>query len=347
MKFKQITVCLDMYGCPNRCKHCWLSVTPNGNMPLNELTNTANQFRPFTDYLQILDWYREPDYNEHYQEIFQLCTQLSNEPIEHFELASFWRLVRDTGYVKWLSSLNLKCVQLTLFGGEETTDFYVGRKGAYREILQSIEILIENKISPRIQVFINQQNINELAHIEGLIKQLDLEQRCHAFNGQFSFFLHQGSCDGENEKLYDIRVTPNDLDKIPASLEAYTLRHFGKKHLIDVFGKTEQTLCEEFITDHSTASYVEDSPVFYIDRDFNVYPNISSPAPHWCLGNLKKHRIETVLENYTESRSLAQHTRLRTPLCDIVKSCGNPSSQRLFSKGDYIEFLLNQYCSQL
>lgn len=105
MNFKAITVLLDMYGCPNRCKHCWLGTTPNGNMPVSEIELTAGQFKPFTDCLQIYDWYREPDYRDNYQELYNLCNQFSDKPIEHFELVSFWRLVRDKEYVKWLSSL--------------------------------------------------------------------------------------------------------------------------------------------------------------------------------------------------------------------------------------------------
>lgn len=342
MKFKEITVCLDMYGCPNRCRHCWLGVTPNGNMAVSEIEFTAEQFRPFTECLRIDHWYREPDYRDNYQELYNLCNQLSDKPIQHYELVSFWRLVRDEGYVKWLSALGLKKAQLTVFGSEETTDFYIGRKGAYREILEAIEILTENKISPRIQTFINKSNVDELKHVENLISQLDLESRCRSFGGEFSFFLHQGSCDGENEKLYDVRVTPDDLEKIPAALETYTLRHFGKKNIMDVFGRTENMLYEELITDHSTSSYVSDSPVFYIDKDFNVYPNISSPARQWCLGNLKRDGIKRVLENYTESNSAAQHVRLTVPLCEIVKAQGDKTSRRLFGKNDYIEFLLNR-----
>ncbi len=112
MKFKEITVCLDMYGCPNRCRHCWLGVTPNGSMSASKIEFTAGQFRPFTDCFHIYSWYREPDYRDNYQELYKLCSQFSDSPIEHFELASFWRLVRDKEYVKWLSSLGLKKVQL-------------------------------------------------------------------------------------------------------------------------------------------------------------------------------------------------------------------------------------------
>lgn len=344
MHFKEITVCLDLYGCPNRCKHCWLGTTPNGSMAVSELEAVAEQFRPFTDCLEVYDWYREPDYRDNYKELFVLSNQLSDKKHGHYELASFWRLVRDRDYAPWLSSLGLKKVQLTIFGVEETTDFYIGRKGAYREILEAIEILIENKISPRIQTFVNKDNIHELEHIENLIRGLALEERCRSFGGEFSFFLHQGSCDGENEKLYDVRVTPEDLTLVPAPLEAYTLKHFGADSLTDVFGSTEAAYYEELAEDSSTASYVSDSPVFLVDKDFHVYPNISTPVSHWCVGNLKTDGAEAVLENYRGSTSAAQQIRRTVPLGEIVRAQGSRESQRLFSRGDYIEFLLNRYC---
>ncbi len=345
-KFKEITICLDMHGCPNRCRHCWLGATPNGNMPFSELESTAEQFGPFTDCLQIYDWYREPDFTEKYREQFELCNRLSDRPLDHFEVASFWRLARDGGYGKWLASLGLKKIQLTLFGDARTTDFYIGRKGAYRELLKAMDVLMENKISPRIQVFVSRNNIDQLGHIENLIKELDLENRCAAFGGEFTFFLHQGSCDGENEKWYDAWITPEDLGKIPPLLEEYTLRHFEAENLGEVFGRTEQSLCEELITDASTASYVSDTPVFYIDKDFDVYPNISTPAPHWRLGSLKQDGARTVLENYVENKSAAQHIRMTVPLRELAKDQGDSTSRRLFSRGDYIEFLLNRYCRQ-
>lgn len=344
MKFKQLTVCLDMHGCPNRCKHCWIGLAPNGNMPVSELESAAAQFRPFTESLEVFDWYREPDFRDNYKELWELCGRLSDRHTEHFELVSFWRIVRDKEYAKWLSMLGLKYAQLTIFGSEKTTDFYIGRKGAYKEILEAVQILLENKISPRIQTFVNKDNLAELEHIDNLIRELDLERHCASFGGNFSFFLHQGSCDGENEKLYEIRVTPDDIVKIPDALQKHTLKYFGTDNIMEVFGETEHTLYEKLVTDSSVSDYVSDSPVFYIDRDFNVYPNITAPAPHWCLGNLKNDGAEKIVENYTGNHSVAQHTRMTVPLCDIVKSQGSSESQRLFTESDYIEFLLNKYC---
>lgn len=344
MRFEKISAALDMAGCPNRCRHCWIGHSPNGRLTVDDLKYVAEQFRPFTDCLTIDDWYREPDYQDNYKELWNLCNHLSDTREEHFELISVWRIVRDREYVKWLSSIGLKTAQLTLFGGQKTTDDYTGRKNAYNEILDAIQILLENRISPRIQVFVNKDNIHELSSVEDLIENLHLEERCRSFGGEFSFFLHQGSCDGENENLYDIRVTPEDLQKIPQALVAHTLRYFHKNSLSEIFGETERKLCETLQNDSSTASYVSERPVFFIDKDFNVYPNITSPKPFWLLGNLQTDGINTVLENYIESRSYAQHTRLHVPLGRIVKEKGNDESQRIFTKGDYVIYLLNQYC---
>ena len=133
--FKKIIVCLDMYGCPNRCKHCWLGGTPNGKLDIDDLKFVANEFRPFKDNLEVSDRYREEDYNDNYRELWQLTTELSNTKTPHFENISYWRMVRDHEYAKWLVSLGVKAAQLTIFGDEATTDYFVGRKGAYKEML--------------------------------------------------------------------------------------------------------------------------------------------------------------------------------------------------------------------
>ena len=125
MKYDNILIALDMLGCPNRCRHCFVGWRPNSKLSKNDLVSTA--------------------------EAWELCNKLSSKPPEHYELASVWRLARDEGYAPWLKSLDVKYVQLTLFGGEELTDYFTGRKGAYQDILKAIDVLLENVIAPRIQ----------------------------------------------------------------------------------------------------------------------------------------------------------------------------------------------------
>jgi len=315
-------------------------------MTPDDMTEIAAQFKPYANEFEIDSWYREPDFKDNYKELWELRRQLSDKITPHFELISVWRIVRDDAYVKWLVSLGLSKAQLTLFGGERTTDSYTGRKGAYREILQAIDILIENRISPRIQVFVNKENIAELPLVEELILEKNLPKRCAAFGGVFTCFVHQGSCDGENAKLYGVRVTEDDLKRIPPMLSEYTLKHFHAKNLNEVFGQTERELYQQLITDSSTGSYVTDSPVLFVDDAYQVYPNITTPASYWCLGNLKESGAKQILQNYISGKSAAQTVRREIPFCEIVKQCGDKNSLRLFGKQDYAEYLLNQYCEK-
>ncbi len=343
-KFELLTVCLDMRGCPNRCKHCWLGHFKNGDLNAEDLIFTAESFRPFTQKLVVYDWYREPDFTDDYREMTALRERLSDIKPEHFELFSFWRAARDGEYVKWLKSIGVDKVQITLFGNEKTTDYYVGRSGAFREIMTAIDALIANVIAPRLQIFINKSNLGELPFLGDFSETL--KKRCESAELEFSVFVHQGSCDGANADLYDVRVTNEDLIKIPDDLLKATLKHFKAKTPEDVFGIPESRLTEELSHDMSTESLAENPPVFYVDGNFDVYPNFSAPAPYWRLGNLKADGAGEITRRYRENLSKAQKARLTVPISEMVKKCGNPDSGRLFTKDDYIIYLLNEYCKR-
>lgn len=238
-------------------------------------------------------------------------------------------------------------MQLTFFGGEETTDFYTGRKGAYRDLLTAVDRLLDAGIAPRIQVFVNRETVGELPMVEELICRLDLERRCEAAGIPFACFVHQGSCDGEAEKLYPIWITTEDLEKIPEYFREHTLRHFGKPDLQAVFGREEGEICRELLGDRSTEDLGKtDSPVLYIDGDFNVFPNTGVPAPQWKLGNLRTDGAGRILEALRNNESPAQRVRAEVPVSELASAFGDPESRRLFGRGDYIEYLLNRYCRQ-
>ena len=79
VKLKKLTLCLDMFGCPNRCRHCWVGHPPNGHMTVTDLTEIAAQFRPYASEFEVFDWYREPDFKDNYKELWELRKQLSDE----------------------------------------------------------------------------------------------------------------------------------------------------------------------------------------------------------------------------------------------------------------------------
>lgn len=68
MLYPHISIVLDMAGCPNRCKHCWIGHSSNGHLTEDDLRYAAAQFRPYAQQLIVYDWTREPDYTDAYRQ---------------------------------------------------------------------------------------------------------------------------------------------------------------------------------------------------------------------------------------------------------------------------------------
>ncbi len=333
--FEKISLCFDVYGCPNRCKHCWIGHKQNKIMSKDGIRKIVNEFADFSSKIEVYSWLREPDFSDEYKNLWEFDKEVSiNVKPKRFELLSFYRLVRDEKYIEWLKDFDIKTYQLTIFGNEQTTDYYTGRKGAYKEILKATNILLDNGFIPKWQMFVYKDNIDDIDHVLSLINSMELIDRSKENGGTFQFFIHTGSCDGENSKNYYKWVESSDLHKIP-------LEYFKN------YGKEERLLYEELLQSKDIKKLNESSPVFYIDNEFNIYPNFSEMNEHWKLGNLNLESVEDLLNIYIDNRSPAQSLRNTIPLCDLVVKYGDPNSKKLFSKEDYIDFLINTHFRKL
>lgn len=338
MTDKSLILAVDMYGCPNRCRHCWLGHMPNKKMEENADAWLMDYFKPYFSRIAYYSWLREPDFCDDYEKRWHRDNQLSVGLLpERFELASFWRIVKDPEYVRFLKRVGVKKVQLTFFGMEEMTDKYIGRKGAFAELRKATDILIANQIAPRWQAFINEENKNEVAQLPELIKDMGLREKCHAFGEEFVFFVHSGSCDGENRKLYDIRIKKSD---IPKTLIPY-YQDYDKV-------LTEGECCEILEKDSSSLVYHNnDNIVLYISNTFDVYYNFTHMSKEWRIGNLKteepKEMIRKIVEEDIPTLNLARKITLR----DLAAKYGNRESERVFYSGDYKEYLLNCYLEEM
>ena len=334
---KQLALVVDMYGCPNRCRHCWLGHMPNRTMEEGSDAWLVEYFRPYFEKIAYYSWLREPDFCGGYRTRWTRDNEISvNAKPERFELASFWRLARDPDYVGFLKEVGTRKVQLTLFGLEETTDRYVGRKGAFQEILKATEILLENQIAPRWQAFINEENREEVAALLDLIEKLDLEKRCQAFGTDFRFFVHEGSCDGENRKLYPIRI---EKAHIPEELIPYYLQY---DQLM-----TEAECCAQLKggTAHEVP-HNEDRIVLQISNTFDVYFNFTHMTEAWKIGNLKTDPREELIRRIVEEDTPALELAKQITLGELAERYGDPLSEKVFSLGDYQEYLLNCYLEE-
>lgn len=334
---ESLILAVDMYGCPNRCKHCWIGHMPNRQMDEDADVWIVDYFKPFFNKITYYGWLREPDFGNDYRKRWNRDNEISvNSKPERFELASFWRLVRDPDYVLFLKEAGVKRVQLTYFGMEEMTDKYVGRKGAFQELLKATDILIANQIAPRWQVFINEENKDEIIQLADLANILQLKERCALFGESFEFFVHCGSCDGENRKLYDIRI---EKDHIPEIIRPYYLDY--DKTL------TEQECCKVLKEDDSHIIYHnEEQIVLYVSNTFDVYFNFTHMTEPWKIGNLKNTRPEEMVRRVLEEDTNALNAAKSVTIRALVERYGNRNSKKTFFIEDYKSYLLNCYIEE-
>ena len=67
MAFKRLSLCVDLYGCPNRCRHCWLGHMPNRTMEAGADEWLVERFKPYFEQIEFYSWLREPDFCPDYR----------------------------------------------------------------------------------------------------------------------------------------------------------------------------------------------------------------------------------------------------------------------------------------
>ena len=122
---RDIGLALDMHGCPNRCRHCYLRDHANGCMSEDDLRWAVEQFRRYVrpgedglafEKLSVSSSVREPDYSDDYERLCELEAELSDSGPNRYELLSIWRLGRDDHYAQWAKRIGPDTCQVTLFG---------------------------------------------------------------------------------------------------------------------------------------------------------------------------------------------------------------------------------------
>ena len=329
MSGNQLNLVVDMNGCPNRCLHCWLGHMPNRRMKEGSDSFIVGFFSPHFDRIAYYSWLREPDYCDDYEERWKRDLKISKNAVpKRFELASFYRIVRDERYISFLRSVGVKKVQLTFFGLESTQDRYVGRKGAYKEVMHASDLLIAGGIIPRWQCFINEENRDEIVQLFGMAMEIKKE-RCP----ELEFFVHEGSCDGENRKLYPIRI---EKHHIPDELKEVFL---GYDNIL-----SEAECCHTLKNDLSSPVFrIGNEITLNISNGFDVYYNFTHMTEPWKIGNLRTDEPGKLVENIISGNTPALNAAKLCTWFELTQDYGDPSSDKVFSLDDFKIYLFNEY----
>jgi len=342
----QIGVALDMAGCPNRCRHCWLGHTPNRRMSQETLREVVHAFRtwvrpgagaPFFERLSVATWYREPDFAPHYRRLWELEQELSDEgAAQRFELLSIWRLARDESYAAWARQIGTVACQISFFGLQENTDWFCQRRGAFRDNLLATERLIEAGIRPRWQLFLTERLVPELDAFAALIDELDLEQRVQELGHPFEVFVHGVCPDGSGFEIEHLRPTVDALAAIPETLAQKTCAHQNKAHLADCLGRAEADWLPELLHQGTPLAEMPATLAFMVTPELDVYSNLGEPTAAWRLGNLRADGLDVILGRYERDEAPGLQAMYHVPVSELAAAYGRPGSRLLYDRDDLI-----------
>lgn len=339
-------VMLDMAGCPNSCRHCWLGRQKNASMSIGELKEIAAEFKGWRDEegrgirnLGFFSWWREPDYRDDYRELWALEQELSSPGCaKRFELHSTWRLARDESYAKWAAALEPKVCQISFFGMEETTDWGMRRKGAFRDQLLATERCIEAGITPRWQLFLTKRCLGELEDFLKMIYELKLHERCKKNDRKFEIFLGGIAPEGNGYELEEVRLEKQDLKLIPKKL--ISISREGTELLGN---KTEAELFRLLLKKTRPKKMSAPMNSIAINANFDAYPNVAEPAEWWKLGNIKTDGVDKIIKTYRDETSPGMIASKTIPLNKLALKYANPASQKLYDEGDLITRMMHQW----
>jgi len=344
---REFAVCLDMAGCPNRCRHCYLGILLNKRLSEEALSEVARLFgawrypgetRPFPERLIVHSWFREPDFAPNYRELWALEQELSDPgAARRFELLSIWRLARDTDYARWAREIGTEACQISFFGLEAATDYFVRRRGAFRDSLLATERLLDAGIRPRWQLFLTERILPELEGLLALAREMRLEERSQALGQEFAIFIHAPDPSGEGFHLEHLRPTGDALATIPTYLAEKTMRHFNADSLPACLGRTEGELVAELANEQAANEYYPDVLAFLVTARLDVYANIEELLPWWKLGNLETDGLDAIMRRFEYDEVPGLQLNYHVPISELARRYGRPDSRMLYGRGDLVE----------
>ncbi len=345
-KSRKIAVTLDMAGCPNRCRHCWLGNPPNRRIPEATLRWVAAQFRdwirpgenePFAQPLIVMTWYREPDYAPNYRQLWELEQELSDEGTAvRFDLLSIWRLARDQGYARWARDVGSDVCQISFFGLQENTDYFTRRRGSFHDSLRATERLLEAGIRPRWQLFLTERVMPELEEFVALIHALALDQRVRELGHEFEVFVHPIAPDGEAFHIEHLRPTAGVLSVIPGYLAEKTKQCHGASTLEECLGKAEKEWLTELSGENEPFATHPDTLAFMVTPELDVFSNLGEPMPWWKLGNLRVDGVEAIMRCFENDEAPGLYGNFHLPVAQLAQTYGRKDSQYLYTREDLI-----------
>ena len=356
IKTDRIGIALDMYGCPNRCRHCCLGFHRGRRMLEEDLQWAAEQFRGYIEgrltgspikALAVSSWFRERDSSDNYRRLYELEAKLSDCKPYRYELLSIWRLARDEEYATWAQEIGTEVCQISFFGLEDTNDWFHRRRGAFQDAITATKRLLEAGIRPRWQLFLTKKIFPDIGGLLKLVEKMKLRERTPSLGGEFDLFMHTPGPDGEARNIEYLRPTINETKSIPEEIIESSRKHFGRERL----WQPEAELVSQILNDEDVFPYAYSYPQvlwFLIKSNWDVFPNMGTMEEWWKLGNLKQDSVSSILVNFEKNSTVGLKAIFEVSPKELAKQYGDGHGSKVYSsKQDLLSLFVGNYCEEV
>lgn len=349
----RIGLAFDMQGCPNRCRHCWLGPGSSRTMSEDDVRWGVAQFWNFigtadtpVKKLSVATWFREPDYSDDYRRLYDLEAELSDGKPARYELLSVWRLARYECYADWAKSVGPDTCQISFFGLEDTNDWFHRRQGAFDDALAATERLLERGMKPRWQLFLTTKLLPELSEFLGLADRLLLRERVEELGSEFLMFLHLPGPEHEARRIEGFRPSADLVLNLPESILAASRKHLGR----ELLWQTEAALYAGILDADAapaTGGSLPEALWLFVTGTWDVFSNIGTMEPWWCLGNLKREPVGSIIRRVEQNDVLGLQVLYRKSGAELAEVYGAPAGQKIHStEGDLLSLYRGKHCER-
>lgn len=214
-KVNAFSVGIHAMPCTNHCRHCWTQGSVNHRrVPAQQVFFVLEKLAQLQEDIPQL-WfflYDEPTTHPHFNEIMEHAAQLglireqfflpTNGSILAAASDDMWERLRKTG---------CECLQLTVYGLEQTHDAFAGRHGAFQNIIQTTQRAGKHGITWYIGIVLHPGNILELEETIAYMKSLDPCGSSHV--GWFPFLWQGRGRDADRIRSEEFARLPGEMRK--------------------------------------------------------------------------------------------------------------------------------------
>ena len=347
MDYWPSTVCVDICGCPNACRHCFTLGTPRHE---RDAEFVSQVYRRFSDHAQRSGlpapelglYMQEPFFHTKWREMLALEDELNGfsrrERLRQERCRGLatvgWRIAREQGFAEWLKDYGYEVLQLTFFGLRDTHDWFARREGAFNDLLTTIQRAEESGLVVQPSIMLHKRMIARLPDLLTLLADCGLP---HVVNGLRWESLQTIDPTGRGYALEDLRPELADIKSLGP----------------EVIKRIEMPLCPESSYVREALNAPESRPPglgrevgLTVSINGNVYPDSCWTLDEChCLGNALREDLEAILERFAEAAPPGLHVRAHVGQRELAEQFGDPNGQRVYySLGQLTERWIRQWC---